>query len=120
MTSSTRVPLTCPSPKNVAFGGFVFHIPIYFQAGRLYTSTQTGLQLLPLSVNTALSALFAGFYLRKTGRYWRLLQLCNLITLATLASYTTFDIDTSRLKIWASVVPNGIGAASFTVVLGES
>ncbi|CEH14927.1 Predicted transporter (major facilitator superfamily) [Ceraceosorus bombacis] len=103
--------------SNVAFQGFIFHMPIYFQAGRLYTSTQTGLQMLPLSVNTAISALFAGFYLRKTGRYWNVLQICNLITFSTLAIYTTFDIHTSKLKLYASIIPNGIGAASFTIVL---
>ncbi|KAJ7758841.1 hypothetical protein DFH07DRAFT_772418 [Mycena maculata] len=56
----------------------LYNTPLYFTAARLRTSANAGLHLIPNSVCVAIDSLFAGWYMRKTGRYWKLQAFAGL------------------------------------------
>ena len=70
--------------------GLLFYIPIYFQV-RGYSTSETGLRVIPESLATSVGSIGCGLIVRMTGRYWGLSigsHLMYPIALALIASMT--------------------------------
>ncbi|CAG8465673.1 10607_t:CDS:2 [Ambispora leptoticha] len=54
---------------GMAFYGFIYYLPLYFQAVRGYSATKAGLQLLPLVLGLVAFSTGSGFATSLSGRY---------------------------------------------------
>lgn len=71
----------------------LFYGPIYFQVKGLST-TAAGVRLTPSSIGLAIGSVGSGFIMRWTGRYY-LLSICSqVISLAALVIFATFQLNT--------------------------
>ncbi|KAK0568943.1 hypothetical protein OC861_001470 [Tilletia horrida] len=96
---------------GVAFSNF-FLFPLFFQTVLLKSASVAGLHLIPNSVGLSMGSVFAGWYMRKTGRfYW--LNLSNAIVM-TLASLAVLNLSEKTPTWWtyAAIFPNGFGVAA--------
>ncbi|KAJ7932770.1 MFS general substrate transporter [Mycena leptocephala] len=96
----------------------VYNTPLYFTAARLRTSSNAGLHLIPNSVAVAIGSLFAGWYMRKTGRYWRLQAFTSLCILAANLVLASWNPATPEWVLYTTLMPSGFGfAATLTTTL---
>ncbi|KAJ6567073.1 MFS general substrate transporter [Mycena capillaripes] len=96
----------------------VYNTPLYFTAARLRTSADAGAHLVPNSAAIAVGSLFAGWYMRKTGRYWKLQAFTSLCIVATNVILAFWDADTPEWVLYTSLIPSGFGfAATLTTTL---
>jgi MFS family permease len=56
--------------------GIIFYVPLYFQAVDSMSATQAGLRLIPGLLCSVSGSLFAGIYMKKTGKYYWLTIVC--------------------------------------------
>ena len=71
----------------VVFTPETYYLPLYFQAVNGASATMSGVQLLPLSLMTALTAMVTGFIIAKTQDYRWILWICwTVLTLGSHAS----------------------------------
>jgi hypothetical protein len=69
---------------GVVFTPTLYYMPLYFQAVDGSSATFSGVQLLPLSLMTAVTATATGFIIAKTGDYrWILWISWTILTLGT-------------------------------------
>ena len=54
----------------------IFYLPLYFQAVDVMSATQAGLRLVPSTLFGVSGSLAAGYYMRKTGRYYWITVIC--------------------------------------------
>ncbi|KAJ7044136.1 MFS general substrate transporter [Mycena alexandri] len=100
----------------------VYNIPLYFTAARLRTSANAGAHLIPNSVCVAIGSLFAGWYMRRTGRYWAFTvgaALCVVSANFVLATWSPCrNKDTPEWVLYTTLMPSGFGfAATLTTTL---
>ncbi|KAJ7071800.1 MFS general substrate transporter [Mycena belliarum] len=115
------------TPGFVALNNFVlavltfsttYNTPLYFTAARLRTATNAGAHLIPNSVAVSIGSLFAGWYMRKTGRYWRLQALACLGVVAANLALSSWNMETPEWVLYATLIPSGFGfAATLTTTL---
>jgi Na+/melibiose symporter-like transporter len=63
----------------VVFTPAIYYMPLYFQAVDGASATMSGVQLLPLSLMTAIVATATGFIIAKTGDYRWILWICLVV-----------------------------------------
>src|SRR5215211_924507 len=80
------------------FGGLIY-LPIYLQAVKGMTATQSGLALLPLVVGIFATSIGGGQVMTRTGRYKWMPISGAIIVGAALYAFSTLAIDTSYLII---------------------
>jgi hypothetical protein len=61
---------------GIVFTPATYYMPLYFQAVNGSSATMSGVQLLPLSLMTAITATATGFMIAKTGDYRWILWIC--------------------------------------------
>ncbi|KAL9004655.1 MAG: hypothetical protein Q9188_002546 [Gyalolechia gomerana] len=78
----------------------LFYGPIYFQVKGLST-TAAGARLTPSSIGLAIGSVGSGFIMRWTGRYYLLSVCSQVISLAALVIFATFQLNTPS---WESII----------------
>ncbi|KDQ16463.1 hypothetical protein BOTBODRAFT_129843 [Botryobasidium botryosum FD-172 SS1] len=92
----------------------LYNIPLYFSAVRALTSTDSGMRLLPHSAAISCGSIFAGWYMRRTGKFWWLTVYTVLLILGANIALSMWDENTPGWHMWLDIVPGGFGSASFT------
>lgn len=91
----------------------LYNVPLYFMAVRLQTASQAGLHLLPNSFALSIGSVGAGWIMRHTGKYWRLVVASTALSLFASIRVASWDQDkTSEFELWFDIAPNGLGFAS--------
>ncbi|KAJ7718948.1 MFS general substrate transporter [Mycena maculata] len=90
----------------------IYNTPLYFTAARLRTSANAGSHLIPNSVCVAIGSLFAGWYMRKTGRYWKLQAFAGLGVVAANVSLASWNANTPEWVLYTTLMPSGFGFAT--------
>ncbi|KAF9535099.1 vacuolar amino acid permease [Crepidotus variabilis] len=91
----------------------LYSAPIYFITVRSKPSAVAGLYLLPHSLCIPAGSLFAGWFMRKTGKLYSLTVIAALMTLfaSLLAScWTRYQLP---FHFWLDLLPQGLGFACF-------
>ncbi|CEL61791.1 Vacuolar membrane amino acid uptake transporter fnx2 OS=Schizosaccharomyces pombe (strain 972 / ATCC 24843) GN=fnx2 PE=3 SV=1 [Rhizoctonia solani AG-1 IB] len=89
----------------------MYFFPMWFETVQLRSAGVAGGHLLPNSVAMSLGALFAGWYMAKTGRYKILTNLFGLFPcFASLLIYRLRE-NSSEFEQWFSIIPLGFGNA---------
>lgn len=86
----------------------ILYGPIYFQVRGL-SPTQAGARLIPQSVGTAVGSIAVGLLMRRTGRYYLLNILIQIIFLIACFLLSTFDLSTSTWKPLLTFFLSGTG-----------
>ncbi|KDQ16464.1 hypothetical protein BOTBODRAFT_172995 [Botryobasidium botryosum FD-172 SS1] len=108
-----RTPLASSISNFIVAYSMLYNIPLYFSAVRALTSTDSGMRLLPHSVALSCGSVFAGWYMRRTGKFWSLTVCTALIILGANIAISTWNENTPGWHLWLDVVPSGFGVASF-------
>lgn len=95
-------------------------VPLYFQATAAATTSQAGAHLIPAFAGNTLGGLFAGFWIKRSGRFKTLTVLSPVIgTLCMVTLWLTWDGNTSP---WLSLLifPGGLamGVLSSSAFVG--
>ena len=89
----------------------IFYIPLYFQAVEGLSATQAGSKLIPAIVAGVSGSLFAGFLMKRTGKYYRL----------TVAAYTGLFCGSLPIILFSGVIARSTwGITAGLVVCGFS
>lgn len=89
--------------------GLMFAVPLYFQVSQRASNTAAGAHLFPAVAGNAVGGILAGAYIRRTGRYRR------LMVLATVCSSLSYLLLLLRwhgnTNFWESlyIIPGGFG-----------
>jgi EmrB/QacA subfamily drug resistance transporter len=99
------------------FGGIIF-LPVYLQAVKGYTPTQSGLSLLPAIVGIFSTSITAGRLISRTGRYRIFPILGAAVLLGSLLLLSTLHVDTPfwRVALYEYLFGAGLGLTMQTVV----
>jgi len=89
----------------------LYNTPLYFTAARLRTSANAGSHLIPNSACVAVGSLFAGWYMRRTGRYWKLQALTGLGIIAANCVLASWTRRTPEWVLYTTLMPMGFGSA---------
>ncbi|KDQ16462.1 hypothetical protein BOTBODRAFT_249453 [Botryobasidium botryosum FD-172 SS1] len=92
----------------------LYNAPLYFSAVRALSSTDSGMRLLPHSAALSCGSVFAGWYMRRTGKFWWLTICTVLLILGANIAISMWDENTPEWHFWFDIVPAGFGNASFT------
>ncbi|KAF7359047.1 MFS general substrate transporter [Mycena sanguinolenta] len=90
----------------------LYNTPLYFTAARLRTSANAGAHLIPNSVFVAIGSLLAGWYMRKTGRYWNFQAIASLGLLVANLILASWNPDTPEWVLYITLAPSGFAFAS--------
>ncbi|KAE8265518.1 hypothetical protein A4X09_0g6625 [Tilletia walkeri] len=90
----------------------LYQFPLIFQTVLLQSASVAGLHLIPNSIALSIGSVTAGWYMRKTGRfYWFNLVNAVLLTVASVC-ISGFDVDTPKWWTYVAIVPSGFGIAA--------
>lgn len=91
--------------------GMMFTVPLYFQVVMGTTSTVAGGHLIPAVIGNTIGGLFAGFFIRRTGRYKPVLIIAGI--LASVSYVLQFFLWNGHTGFWGSfyITPGGMGTA---------
>lgn len=78
---------------NVGMVAYSFNFPLYFQTVGKLTPSVIGLRMVPSSIAIGLGSLFAGFYMRRTGRYYKLTLVCHFAMVLASIPTATYLLD---------------------------
>ncbi|KAH7887923.1 vacuolar amino acid permease [Phlebopus sp. FC_14] len=90
----------------------LYNVPLYFSAVRLTTSTNAGLHLLPHSAALSSGSVFAGWWMRRTGKLYNLTLASAALTVLASVLVALWNDETSTFHLWFDIVPQGLGMAS--------
>ncbi|GAA5977997.1 hypothetical protein JCM11641_004353 [Rhodosporidiobolus odoratus] len=99
---------------TVSFVSFsiLYFFPQFFEIVKQNTASQAGAHLLPNSIALSIGSLFAGFVIRKTGRYYWLIVISSSFPIIALTSFVFLDENSGWVQSWLSILPSGFGFAS--------
>ncbi|TKY87379.1 hypothetical protein EX895_004056 [Sporisorium graminicola] len=103
---------------SFAYFATIFHLPLWFQSVRLQSAAQAGLHLVPISFSAAAGSLWAGLYMKRTGKYWRANTACCILNIASSAYGSSWNESTSAWVEYITFCPQIFGtSAIFTFML---
>lgn len=88
----------------------LFFLPEYYIYSRGVDPIQAGIMLLPLIVTQVISSTGAGQVLMRTGRSKPTIMLGFCLWTVALGLQSTFDLDSSKVKVVLLLMFNGISA----------
>ncbi|KAK6981142.1 MFS general substrate transporter [Favolaschia claudopus] len=89
----------------------LYNVPLYFTAARLLPASIAGLHLTPNSAAVALSSVGAGWYMRRTGKYWWMQTImCAALVVANVV-LAGWDAHTPEWILYTTLLPSGFGSA---------
>jgi len=94
----------------------MFYVPLYLQL-RGYSTSQTGVRLLPESVGGGLGSFVVGFVTRRTGKYSALKIILPILIVLGTAGFAVITIDASSVLPEFYLFFNGFGFGGLLTVL---
>jgi MFS family permease len=94
---------------GIVFTPATYYLPLYFQAVDGASATMSGVQLLPLSLMTAITATATGFIIAKTGDYRWILWICWTILTLGVGLLIDLKYPFSEAKSVVFLLITGVG-----------
>ncbi|KAF9045890.1 MFS general substrate transporter [Hymenopellis radicata] len=110
-----RTPLAvsvCNLFGSMAAFSFIYNIPLYFSAVRLYPAAEAGLHLLPHSIAISTGSVFAGWMMRRTGKLYTLTLVSSGMTILAAVMVVFWNDNSSAFHLWFDLVPQAFGMSS--------
>jgi MFS family permease len=94
---------------------------MFFEIVKQQTASRSGAHLLPNSVALSCGSLFAGYMIRRTGKYRKLIIITAMFPVASLIAVAFMDRNSGWAWQWLAVAPSGFGFSSIvTATLSKS
>lgn len=106
----------CNFFTSAAVYTLLFYIPILFASVNGMNSSEVGQRLIGNFLGIAVGSFSAGWYMRKTGRYYYLSVLSPILMLVGISIALTFDKDTNTSTQYLALLLNGLGYSSMLTV----
>lgn len=90
---------------------YLFYIPVYFNSVMEFTATEIGSRIVPNFFAVALGSLGAGFHMKKTGKYYKMMLVIDLISILGVLRITSITPQISKLSQFTLFLPSGFGYA---------
>ncbi|TID22870.1 MFS general substrate transporter [Venturia nashicola] len=109
-----------------AFGGWLaalFFVPLYYQSVGNMSATQAGLRLIPSIIFGVSGSLFAGFYMKWSGRYYWITVVCystlvlGMVVVLLFSGLAVPSIGGMILGTMICAFSNGIGVTTTLIAL---
>ncbi|KAJ3504989.1 hypothetical protein NLJ89_g7655 [Agrocybe chaxingu] len=97
----------------MAVFSMLYNAPIFFAAVRLDSATVAGMRLLPHSIAIPTGSVFAGWFMRRTGKLYNLTVVSSVMTFLASILASRWNETTPAFRLWADLIPQGFGMASF-------
>jgi MFS family permease len=95
---------------------FLYYVPIYFQVLG-YTTTQSGLRIIPQSIGASIGSLGTGLIMRATGRYYILNAVIESLLLASaILIAALFGRNTPDVPAYIALLLGGLGYGGMLTV----
>ncbi|CAA7259524.1 unnamed protein product [Cyclocybe aegerita] len=98
---------------SMAVFSMLYNAPIFFAAVRLDSATVAGMRLLPHSIAIPTGSVFAGWFMRRTGKLYNLTVVSSVMTVLASILASRWSEGTPAFYLWADLIPQGFGMASF-------
>lgn len=96
----------------------LFYLPVYFSSVMGHSATQNGLRLIPNFLGVSTGSVFAGMYMKYTGRYYKLSIAMGILAIGGFVNLMLINPDVSNFRQYTFFLPSGFGyAAMLTVTL---
>ncbi|CAK9441294.1 uncharacterized protein LODBEIA_P51630 [Lodderomyces beijingensis] len=96
----------------------LFYIPIYFTSVMSLTASQNGLRLVPNFLGVSCGSVGAGYYMKRTGKYYKLAVFSGILSILGVVKITLLTPQTPVWQQFILLIPSGLGyAAILTVTL---
>ncbi|KAJ7904358.1 major facilitator superfamily domain-containing protein [Mycena olivaceomarginata] len=92
---------------------WLYNVPLYFSAVKLYSAASSGSHLLPHSVAISCGSVAAGWMMRRTGKLYTLTLAAAASSICANVLVIFWNENTSQWHLWLDIVPQGFGMASF-------
>ncbi|KAI5966124.1 hypothetical protein CANMA_003370 [Candida margitis] len=87
----------------------LFYVPVYFTSVLYLSATENGLRLVPNFFGVSLGSLSAGYYMKRTGRYYNLAVAAGILAIFGSYRVTLLDTQTSTWQQYLMLIPQGLG-----------
>jgi MFS family permease len=95
---------------------FIYYVPIYFQV-RGFSTTQSGLRIIPNSIGASIGSLGTGLIMKATGRYYILNAFIeSLLLLGAILIAILFGRNTPDVPAYIALLLGGLGYGSMLTV----
>lgn len=90
---------------------YMFYIPVYYTSVMDFSATENGYRLVPNFFAVALGSLGAGFHMKKTGKYYKMMLFIDLVTLFGVVRIFSITPGISKFTQFTLFLPSGFGYA---------
>ncbi|TNY24707.1 major facilitator superfamily domain-containing protein [Rhodotorula diobovata] len=99
---------------TVSFVSFsiLYFYPQFFEIVKQKSASEAGAHLLPNSIALSVGSLFAGWVIRRTGRYYWLIVVTSGLPVVALTSFIFLTESSGWFHTWFAILPSGFGFAS--------
>ena len=95
---------------------FLYYVPIYFQV-RGFSTTQSGLRIIPQSIGASIGSLGSGLIMRWTGRYYGLnIFIEAMLLISAIVIATKFDRNLQDVPGYIALLLGGLGYGGMLTV----
>lgn len=95
---------------------YLFYLPLFFQAVMGLTATQSGERTIPNFFAISVGSVGAGLYMRKTGKYYKLVVVVGILSLVGMLRLLTLTPDSSLWAQFTILIPSGLGYSCILTV----
>ncbi|KAF8959682.1 vacuolar amino acid permease [Flammula alnicola] len=88
-----------------------YYFPTWFQTVMLSSASTAGLHLLPNSLCISTGSLFAGWMMRRYGRYKTMNMIFGILPFCAAVLMTQMKEDSNQAHLWLTIMPLGFGNA---------
>lgn len=90
---------------------YMFYIPVYYTSVMDFSATENGYRLVPNFFAVALGSLGAGFHMKKTGKYYKMMLVIDAIALYGVIRVFSITPEISKFTQFTLFLPSGFGYA---------
>lgn len=87
----------------------MFYVPVYYTSVLYLTASENGLRLVPNFIGISIGSVGAGYYMKRTGRYYNLAVAAGILAILGAYRVTLLDTHTPTWQQFLMMLPQGMG-----------
>lgn len=95
---------------------YLYYVPLYYSSVMGFSATQTGQRLIPNFFGVSVGSVGAGYYMKRTGRYYNLTALVGVLSTFGVVRIYNITSDISLFNQFTLLLPSGLGYSCILTV----
>lgn len=87
----------------------MFYVPVYYTSVLYLTASENGLRLVPNFIGISIGSVGAGYYMKRTGRYYNLAVAAGILAILGAYRVILLDTHTPTWQQYLMMLPQGMG-----------